>query len=83
MGRLQNVLAKPRDSRARNWHIGGTQNVRDGLVRGALAPKLGNPRLERDKFLSLTWHGRGIVPHGLGKSLVRLVQFGRFIHRYV
>jgi hypothetical protein len=43
MGEVQYGPAKPRDSRARNRHIGGTQNFRDGLVRRAPAPKLGNP----------------------------------------
>ena len=79
-GWLQDVPAKPRDSRARNWHIGGTQNVRDGLVRRALAPKLGNSRLEREKLLPLSWHGRSILMDCLGKSVVRLIGRGRFIH---
>jgi hypothetical protein len=74
--------AKPRDSRARNRHIGGTQNFRDGLVRRAPAPKLGNPRLEREKLLPLPWHSRGIGPHGLGKSVVRLIGRRRRIHWY-
>jgi hypothetical protein len=78
-----NAAAKPRDSRARDWHIGGTQNFRDGLVRRAPASKLGNPRLEREKFLPLPWHNRGIVPHGLDKSVVRLIGRGRFIYWYM
>jgi len=80
MGRAQHSPAKPRDSRARDWHIGGTQNIRDGLVRRGLASKLGNPRLEREKFLPLPWHNRGIGLHGLGKSVVRLIGRRRFIH---
>jgi hypothetical protein len=80
---LQDIPAKPRDSRPRNWHIGGTQNVRDGLVRRPLAPKLGDPRLKREKFLALLWQRRGIIPHGLGKSVVRLIRHGRFIHGYI
>ena len=80
MGRAQDSPAKPRDGRARYRHIGGTQNFRDGLVRRALASKLGNPLLECEKFLPLPWHNRGIGPHGLGKSVVRLIGRRRFIH---
>ena len=83
MGRAQHSLAKPRDCRARDGHIGGTQNFRDGLVRRALASKLGNPRLELEKLLPLPWHSRGIGPRGLGKSAVHLIGRRRFIHWHV
>jgi hypothetical protein len=53
LGRAQHSLAKSCDSLARNRHIGGTQNFRDGLVRRAVASKLGNPRLEPEKLLPL------------------------------
>ena len=82
MGRAQHSPAKPRDSRARDRHIGGTQNFRDGLVRRALASKLDNAMLEREKLLPLPWHSRGIGPHGLGKSAVRLIGRRRLIHWY-
>jgi hypothetical protein len=62
--------------------IGGTRNFRDGLVRRALASKLGNPRLEPEKLLPLPWHSRGISPHGPGKSVVRLIGRRRLIHWY-
>ena len=80
MGREQDIPAKSRDNRARDRHIGGTQNFRDGLVRRTPASKLGNPRLEREKFLPLPWHNRDIGPDGLGKSVVRLIGCRRFIH---
>jgi hypothetical protein len=80
MGWVQDVPAKSRDSRARDRHIGGTQNFRDGLQRHALASKLGNPWIEREKFLPLPWHSRGIGLHGFGKSVVRLIGRRRFIH---
>ena len=80
MGRAQHSPAKPCDSHARDGHFGGTQNFRDGLVRHALASKLGNPRLEPEKLLPLPWHSRGIGPHSLGKSVVRLIGRRRFIY---
>jgi hypothetical protein len=80
MGRAQHSPAKPCDSHARDGHFGGTQNFRDGLVRHALASKLGTPRLEPEKLLPLPWHSRGIGPHSLGKSAVRLIGRRRLIH---
>ena len=81
-GWAQDVPAKPRDSRARNRHIGGTQNFRDGLVRRAPAPKLGNPRFKREKLLPLPWHSWGLGPHGPGKLVVRLIGRRWLIHWY-
>jgi hypothetical protein len=82
MGRAQYSPAKPRDNLARGRHIGGTQIFSDGLVRRALASKLGNPRLEPEKLLPLPWHSRDIGLHGLGKSVVHLIGWRWLIHWY-